>query len=50
MVLLDWMTLGVTEDEEEIVAHETVSLAPGILEEKVQTRRTYFDTENKGYS
>lgn len=34
MVLNDWMKLGVTEDEEDSVAHKIVSFAPEI---EVQT-------------
>lgn len=44
-VLNDCMKLEVTEDDEEIVAHVTVSFAPGMSEKKVQIRRIYFDSE-----
>lgn len=42
MVLNDCIKLEVTEDDEETVAHGTVSFAPGMSEKKVQTRRIYF--------
>lgn len=42
MVLNDWMKLGVTEDEEDSVAHEIVSFAPEI---EVQTWRNCFYAE-----
>ena len=45
MVLNDWMRLGVTEDEGDIVAHGIVSFAPKI-EKKVKTGRNYFYVES----
>jgi len=51
MVLNDWMKVGVTDDEEEIVAHGNVSFAPGIEEKKYKQEGTISTQQSrKDYS
>jgi len=47
MVLNDSMKLGVTDDEEEIVAH--VSFVPGIEEQKYKQEGTTSTQKSKNY-